>query len=167
MRIWITTDTHFGHESMWKKYGRPENYEVKIMNHIKRVVTPSDILVHLGDFCIGKDDYWHTFYFFHSPAFKNILVRGNHDRKSWSWYSKNGWDCVVDSLSLDLYGKRIKLSHEPSYGADFDINVHGHFHDNDHRTMKLPVEYTPETHKLVALERTHYQPVLLESIIHK
>jgi calcineurin-like phosphoesterase family protein len=165
MQIWLTTDTHFGHQKMLE-FGRPENFETKIMENIKKAVKPEDLLIHLGDFCIGKDEYWHEFYFFHTPAARNILVRGNHDRKSYSWYVKNKWSSVVDSLDICLYGKRIRLSHEPSYGhPSFDINVHGHFHDNQHRSMDLPPEYTKETHKCLAIESTNYQPVALRKFI--
>ena len=71
MRIWLTTDTHFGHQRMIE-FGRPQDFEVKIGKAISEVVKPEDVLIHLGDFCIGKDEYWHEFYFFYAKLFSFV-----------------------------------------------------------------------------------------------
>lgn len=54
MKIWITTDTHFGHD-MLIQYGRPTDFSERIFKGLEQV-SPGDMLIHLGDFCIGKDE---------------------------------------------------------------------------------------------------------------
>ena len=58
MRIWLTTDTHFGHSKMVEYCGRPENFSDRILENFK-VIKEHDILLHLGDFCIGNELMWH------------------------------------------------------------------------------------------------------------
>ena len=58
-RIWIITDTHFNHDKMPLYCGRPVGFEEIIIKNLVRLIRPIDILIHLGDFCIGKDEEWH------------------------------------------------------------------------------------------------------------
>jgi hypothetical protein len=57
---------------------------------------------------------------------------------------------------------RIAFTHEPMVVVpdDVDFNAHGHLHDNTHRLF----EPGPK-HRLVAIERTDYAPVLVEKAI--
>ena len=56
-RIFILTDSHFGHSKLSKywKY-RPEGFEDKILDNLDRMVGKDDLLIHLGDICIGDDE---------------------------------------------------------------------------------------------------------------
>lgn len=166
-KIWIITDTHFGHDKLIE-YGRPIDFNDRILNSFS-MIKPGDMLIHLGDFCIGNDETWHKVYFKELTGVKNILVRGNHDHKSNSWYLAAGWDMVCESFTFDMFGKKIMFSHYPkAWDGYFDVNIHGHFHDTDHRRFepqftKLLTAYN----KLLAIERTDYQPVSLEKFISK
>ncbi len=44
-KIWLISDTHFGHRKMIT-YGRPEDFESQIINNINRYVGENDILIH-------------------------------------------------------------------------------------------------------------------------
>ena len=165
MNIWLITDTHFGHD-MLIKYGRPDDFTQRIFKNIE-VIKTGDMVIHLGDFCIGKDEHWHNAWFSILPDVKRILVRGNHDGKSNSWYLDHGWHFICDSFSLKAFGKKIMFSHYPlAWDGYYDINIHGHFHDTDHRRlepqfMKIANGYQ----KLLALEKTNYQPILLKTFL--
>ncbi len=93
MQIWLTTDTHFGHSKIIQ-WGRPNNFEDKILTALQQQTEHGDILIHLGDFCIGKDLFWHNQYIANLPGRKHWLLLGNHDKKSTSWYIAHGWDWV-------------------------------------------------------------------------
>ncbi len=163
MKIWLTTDTHFGHD-MLIQYGRPADFTERIFKNLE-VVEPGDLLIHLGDFCIGKDEEWHKRYL-ELPGIK-WGIRGNHDSKSNSWYLEKGWNFISDYFSFEMFGKKILFSHYPmAWDGYYDVNIHGHFHDTDHRRlepqfMKIANGYQ----KLLALEKTNYQPVLLRTFI--
>lgn len=60
MKYYLTTDTHFGHDILMQYSGRPEGFSDLILENI--IQTPhgeADVLIHLGDICIGKDTEWH------------------------------------------------------------------------------------------------------------
>lgn len=134
MKYYITTDTHFGHAMLVNHGYREEGFETKILSQLSKV--DGDVLLHLGDFCIGNDELWHTkFMETVSPHFKKkILVRGNHDNKSYSWYYAHGWDFVCETMRLRFQGKELLFSHMPVLAEDskyttylkVDMNFHGH-----------------------------------------
>jgi calcineurin-like phosphoesterase family protein len=119
-------------------------------------------LIFLGDICIGNDRDVHDFYVKDLPC-KKILVRGNHDVKSYSWYIDHGWDLVVEQLKIKLFGKTILFSHIPEGLAHigWDVCIHGHFHNMMHRPEcfirhnKSYLLYSPEleNYKLCELSK--------------
>jgi len=165
MKIWLTTDTHFNHDLLIE-YGRPKDFEEKTKSQLSRCVKQEDLLIHLGDVCIGND-VENNNWFKETLGCKTYLVRGNHDKKSFNWYLNNGWDVVVDRLDMTMFGKRLCFTHLPvAWDGYFDVNFHGHFHDTDHRRNepefnKILCGYN----KLISLEKTNYQPVTLEKLI--
>jgi len=73
-KIWIISDTHFNHEKLKTMgNGRPDNYEELIMKGLK-VIKSGDTIIHLGDFCIGKDEEWHMKWYQELKGVKKILV---------------------------------------------------------------------------------------------
>lgn len=165
MKIWLITDTHFGHKAMQEYCGRPEGVEDLIFKNLK-VVSDHDIVIHLGDVCIGNDAEWNDA-FNRNVNGKHWLLRGNHDGKSNSWYMGNGWDFVGEQIKDKYFGKKICLSHYPQYWDGwYDLNIHGHFHNSDHRRYEDEMKFRKNGYqKLLAIEYTDYKPVLLESLL--
>jgi calcineurin-like phosphoesterase family protein len=176
MKIYLITDTHFCHEKMVEYCNRPGNFDYLIWQGLKKLPKDS-LLIHLGDICIGNDLLVHLD--LQRLPFKKILVKGNHDKKSNSWYLKNGWDFVCDKFEDTYFGKKIVFSHVPAADdGEFDINIHGHFHNTLHRLLqgKYVVDgekernerdlmvLTPK-HKLLAIEYTDYKPILLDNFL--
>lgn len=160
MNYWVLTDTHFGHEILHDVCGRPENFEDRILANTRKYIKPGDVLIHLGDFCIGNDAKWHEI-FMVSCAGKKWLIKGNHDRKSTSWYLSHGWDFVGDEIRLHMFGKEIVLSHMPvDVRGIGTINIHGHSHNTRHH----PENEVSNHHRLFFIEHG-YAPVKLERLI--
>jgi calcineurin-like phosphoesterase family protein len=167
MKIWIITDTHLGHGRMVELCGRPADHSERILSNLAAM--PDDgVLIHLGDVCMGNDDKWNAALLDALPTnFKAVLVRGNHDHKSDSWYYQRGWDFVCEMLSNTYFGKQILFSHAPLEKAGLhDINIHGHLHNSEHRLDEATRRwYDPGYHRKLALEETDYRPVLLETFL--
>lgn len=117
--VWIISDTHFDDRDcllMDDKWPMPEDY---IKNLYKYIHCPYDTLIHLGD--VGNPEYLDAI-----PGYK-ILITGNHDKgKSKYYYYFNE---VYDGPLF--IGKKILLSHEPIYGLNFCVNIHGHLHNQN------------------------------------
>lgn len=164
MQYLITSDTHLGHHKIIE-YGRPMNYMERIYKWFG-ILKSDDVLIHLWDFCIGRDAHWHEE--FKAVDCKKILVRGNHDHKSITWYMNNGWDFVCDGFNLRYGSKNILFTHKPKCKSEsFDLNIHGHFHtmERPERIAEFKCEYDTNYHKLISLEKNNYQLTNLQSLI--
>jgi len=159
MRVLVISDTHLGHRALVEKYqSRPMDFEDRIVKNWRRMVTEDDLIIHLGDVVVGKATDWPSVV----PQLpgRKVLVLGNHDRKTQSWYMANGFDFCCVEFSWEMFGLRILFSHEPRTAGQFDLNIHGHLHLGRHR------EYIcDERHYLVALEDTSYEPRTLHRIV--
>lgn len=141
--------------------GRPIGFE----NLIKKafaVLKEGDVLIHLGDICFGNGAKWHEEMIKPLPC-KKILIKGNHDNKSYNWYMEHGWDFVCENFVGKYFGKVVLFSHEPqTWDGKFEINLHGHLHNCEHRkAAKLTFN------KLISLENDGYRLQSLKKIISK
>lgn len=175
MTIWLTSDTHFGHANMIPYCGRPENFtDIELKNFKK--IPAEDMLIHLGDICIGKDEMWHSK--IQEIPCRKILVRGNHDEKSNSWYLSHGWDFVCETFTLKFHKKKIIFSHQPQQLGRNDFNIHGHFHNLLNRTqarkwvdesekyqLNHKLEDLTMNHLNFSIEEANYKPLKLETFI--
>ena len=179
-RLWLIADTHLGHDNMVEYCGRPKNHTELILENLS-VISEGDILIHLGDFCIGSDKRWHEEFFKRIPNTTRILLRGNHDKKSDGWYMRNGWSFVCETMSNNYFGNTITFSHMPQENPR-SLNIHGHYHNNLPRLLngEYVVEGEKERndtdfalekyngfHKLLSIEYENYKPVLLNKFISK
>lgn len=162
MKIYITTDTHFNHKMLLDNNFRPQGYEEKIFEGLKNL--PSDcLLIHLGDVCLGKDEEMHEKYI--KPLkYRKWLIKGNHDHKSTNWYLNHGWDFVAYQFIDRYYGVKILFSHIPKEDfGQYELNIHGHFHDTDHRIQEPEIQAILNNKQLlIALEHIDYQPFNLQ-----
>ncbi|MCK9463414.1 MAG: metallophosphoesterase [Proteobacteria bacterium] len=176
MNIWIITDTHFNHDKMVEYCGRPEDFNVRIWKGLD-VIREDDLLIHLGDVCIGKDAEVHER--LSKLRCKKVLTRGNHDGKSYGWYLSHGWDSVCESITLEFGGNKVIFSHLPlRESSEWDLNIHGHFHNNLHRLLdgiyvvdgeeernKINLSNLTPKHILLSLEEEGYMPKLLTKLL--
>jgi len=159
MNIYITSDTHFGHAALHERFkARPADFEEMIITHWKRIIHPEDIVIHLGDLFVGNPEYWLKW--LPDLPGRKILVLGNHDGKSITWFMNHGFDFCCKEFTWKRYGFRILFSHIPKSDGDFDINIHGHLHEGRHREYS-----TDNRHILLSLEQTSYQPLKLDKMV--
>lgn len=177
MKYYLTTDTHFNHDKMPLYCGRPVNFENIIKKDISSKMTSDDTLIHLGDVSIGKDHEANE-WFGNLPG-RKILIKGNHDQRSNEWYLSKGWDFVCDIAQISYKGKRILFSHTPQqWSNDFDINIHGHFHNqlprllakqwvepNEEGRNKYDLSVISDKSTLLALEYINYECLDLDTCL--
>lgn len=136
---WFISDTHFNHANILQyEPHRPLNYEDIIFRNIYRLVTPSDTIVHLGDFTFGKGEdrlrvaqRWKDI-----NCKQKILVLGNHDRHPEGYYK---YACGFDEIfPLSFVEDGILFSHYPRLSTD------GHRPDDRYteQMLKLTESYT-------------------------
>lgn len=167
MKTYLVSDTHFNHTKLVEYSGRPENFDELIWKGLKEL--PKDcLLIHLGDICIGGDEEVHMKW--KKLLFKKILVKGNHDGHSNKWYLERGWDFISKEFIDSYFGKRILFSHKPvKYTGQYDFNIHGHFHNNNHRIDDEEFRGILDSNKqlLISLELQNYKPVNLEEFLYE
>lgn len=161
-RTWIISDTHFGHKKMVEKGWRPEGYEGLIIAHWASTIAPDDLVIHLGDVWCGKGPRVDVTQL---PGQKVLLI-GNHDHESDSWYMDHGFNFVCRGFEIRRYGYAWWFSHEPKAAGfmPWDINIHGHLHDDDHRKAEFASILTEDHHYLISLEQTDYKPLNFAAI---
>jgi calcineurin-like phosphoesterase family protein len=156
---WVITDMHFFHDVMWQKWGiRPPDFTQRIIDNLRRMLTPQDTLYDLGDSILYK--YTELKGILDSIPGRKVHIMGNHDRKTRNWYARNGY---ATSLEMAVVGD-VLLSHKPIrvFPDGVRLNVHGHWHNDEHRVK--PEWWSPTTHRVLALECTNYCPVKLVEI---
>lgn len=166
MKIYAISDTHFNHTMLVERGFRPADFVEQICANLERA--SGDLLIHCGDFAIGGDEVAMEAFMNSTKRFKKkILVRGNHDSHSDSWWVERGFDFVCERFENKYFGKNIAFSHIPVPFEDgLDFNVHGHMHGNTHRLKgELAKFYDPSYHRDLAPELHHYAPVNLETFL--
>lgn len=156
MKIWLTSDTHFGHKKIIELSGRPENFEEIIFrhHHIKNI-QDDDVVIHLGDVALYKEEFWHKEFLKGFPEkTKKWLIKGNHERRTDSFYLKLGWDFVGEKIILSRFGRTILFSHVPKEEKTsfWDLNIHGHLHNKKRRDSFSVIK---EVNNFLCLSKNH------------
>ena len=160
---WVTTDWHFGHRRMEELCGRPGTFAVDIWREHCKVVAEQDIVVNLGDLIFYGDPAMEALIeMANDRASRNVLVLGNHDKKTKTWYRNLGFDVVCDGIIID----GCLLTHKPTPPPPGLLNIHGHWHNLGDRINESP-GYDPARQFCVSLEHTGYRPLKLADIKRK
>ncbi len=153
-------DPHFGHKNIIAYEKRPfpdvQTMDKEIVKRCNAVVGKNDRLFILGDFSFyGKEK---TTALCQSLNGTKILVMGNHDEKSPSYYRECGFEEVYDfPIILDSFWI---LSHKPLY-ININMpyaNIFGHVHGNP-----IYTDYTKQSF-CACIERWDYTPVDFKKI---
>jgi calcineurin-like phosphoesterase family protein len=164
--IWVCSDLHFLHDNLIDYCGRPDDHSNKIFKNLM-AIPEGDLLICLGDLSIGREADVYE-WFIKPLKCRKILVKGNHDRKSNTWYLNHGWDFVCYSFIDTYFGKRIVFSHYPIPYKDCDYNFHGHLHNNVYKYDHLTDEnkaFISDRHILINCEDNGYRPLKLNYVI--
>jgi len=169
-KVWIVSDTHFGHESMYSKFVDPATgLSVRpwaknasegdaIMRELwNSRVGPNDKVYHLGDVAIPRRglacmDGLHG---------RKILIRGNHDIFKMADYTPYFADIRGTHKQADTI-----LTHYPIHTESIPHwcrgVLHGHTH---HAIVTLEDGVTPDTRfQNVCVEHTAWAPIEFEEV---
>lgn len=178
MKYYIISDTHFGHTKVAEFCNRPDNWEQRTITNMLNTLSHDHILIHLGDWEFHSR--LEPFYgeMLRALPCKKILVKGNHDRRSYTALYEQGWDVVCSIFSIKYLGLNILFSHKPQDRLDilensniWDINIHGHFHNLSKERLMEKDRYNydkvTDRHILYSLENEDYKPVELKKFFYR
>jgi len=153
MGIYLTSDTHFGHNNIIEYSKRPfkdvTEMDEALVENWNKVVTNKDTIYHLGDVIFSRD---------HSILKRlnghiNFLY-GNHDKNA-SWKA-------IDYEEIKYSGRLFVLCHYPlltwNKARHGSIHLHGHIHS------EVPI-YSNVARYDVGVDANNYTPVSIEQII--
>lgn len=183
MAIWLTSDTHFGHERQFlygpRGFNSIQEHDEAIIANWNAVVAPEDTVYHLGDVMLG--DNGHGMNCLQRLNGNIIIIPGNHDTDSRIALYKTLPNVKV--LSTEIEGLKLAaaatlkyrkynfyLSHHPTMTSNLDadphlranlINLYGHTHQQRHFYEDRPYMFH------VGLDSNNNTPVLLDDAIEK
>lgn len=171
-KIFLTSDTHFGHdrEFLWGPRGftSSQEHDEAVIKNWNETVSAEDIVYHLGDLMLGDNLYG-------IECVKRLnghikLIRGNHDTDArWKLYEKLpnielvGWADVIKYKKYNFY-----LSHHPTLTSNLEkaphlrmhlINLYGHTHQMGKFYQDMPYMFH------VGLDSNDNRPILLDDAI--
>jgi len=167
MNTWFTADTHLNHNKIRKYCNRPfetvEEMDNEIIYRWNKVVKPSDIVYHLGDFCFGNAKDWEKYKSILNGTI--ILIKGNHDYKHNSLIIKNIFGQLnVKDIMEYKYGKHksIMLCHYAMRVWNKSHYNAGHLYGHSHGM-------TPSMGKSfdIGVDCNNFTPVHLDEVIER
>ena len=121
-RIWVVTDTHFFHKGIVRRGVRPPDHNERTAEALSKL-EPDDTLIHLGDFAFAKHGEAAEI-MNRCPARSKILLRGNHDNQSYSYYIQHGFTAAMETMTLELPACRSTRMRLRSIGLEYgDQNI--------------------------------------------
>ena len=172
-KIFLTSDTHFGHdrEFLWGPRGfkSSREHDETIIANWNSVVGPEDIVYVLGDLMLGDNEWGRECV--RRLNGRICLIRGNHDTPHrWYEFYRTIGDNIQFGNCAELINYRrynFYLSHFPTLTGNLEkeslhqmtLNLHGHTHSKSKFFEDRPYMYN------VALDANDNTPVLLDDII--
>lgn len=170
MTIYFTADLHLHHTNIIRYAHRnPPFRNIDAMDNglianWNRVISNSDTIYHLGDFCYGDSSAYGKA--MHRVHGKTAFIRGNHDSglQHASYYICR-W---IDGIKIFMrhwppWERSFKFMHSFDIPFDVDIILCGHVHDKwKFHTHKLGERRIPVIN--VGVDVWEFKPVSLNSI---
>lgn len=173
MKIWFTSDTHFGHINIIRFCNRPwntvEEMDEALINNWNSVVKPDDIVFHLGDFAFASNSRWKEI--IQRLNGHIYLIVGNHDEIRYPGHQTfDLFEGVTTQLILKIDSQYVYLNHYPflCYGGAYRSpqycvwQLYGHVHTNptdsigkDDERVKMCFPYQYD----VGVDNNNYTPV--------
>ena len=171
-KIFLTSDTHWGHERIIEFCNRPfkdvEEMNYKLIDNWNKKVPVDGLVFHLGDFAWGGYPFWKNIR--SQLNGRIILIKGNHDEKNMTPTAEQElFDYVTFQMKVEIEGRKVYLNHVPflCYGGTYRdpkglvYQLFGHVHsgpgakglDIDRLKMLFPTQYD------VGVDNNNYEPV--------
>lgn len=134
---YITSDHHLFHANIIKYCNRPfvdvDEMHIHMIEQWNSVVTPDDIVIHLGDYVCGGTKEQIKGITDQLNGTK-ILILGNHDRHGKQWFKDVGFTRVFKhrwSIGMYCFSHRVQ---DADYLTETSTryNLHGHSHKYDY-----------------------------------
>ncbi len=137
-KLWLISDTHFGHRNIIKFQQRPESHEVIMLSEWIDLVGDQDQILHLGDVFMGpsgNQKRWASV-ISRLPGEK-FLIKGNHDEAAQKVYRDAGFEVVKPFVWKGIAFTHYPVTelHPAPPGDDYQVNIHGHTHGNAFRPI--------------------------------
>lgn len=136
-KVAVTSDSHLYHNNIIEYCDRPfdtiDEMHDRIIKDWNSVVMPDDIIIHLGDYVCGGSFDQIKEITDQLNGYK-ILIMGNHDRRSKTWFKNVGFDRIFKyRWSIGMYC----FSHAPQThlylnSKNVRYNLHGHSHKHNY-----------------------------------
>ena len=165
-KLWIISDTHFGHKGILKFGQRPAGHELIMISEWINRVKEDDQILHLGDVFVycskGGARRWAKLVS-RLPG-KKFLIFGNHDEYKLEIYLEAGFEPVEPFIH-----KGVAFTHEPvsdinPIKGEWHMNVHGHTHQNEYVPEHDGILHEGKTYLNVCVEHTGLAPIQLGNI---
>lgn len=164
--IYFISDTHFSHTNIIKYCNRPFNNIDEMNNTIidnwNKVVNDNDIVYHLGDFALYNNEIKDLVSRLNGKIY---LLRGNHDRKTVTFYNNAGLEVIPTQTKLDEY--KLILSHRPLMDSQIPedyINIHGHIHNKLIQDELDESIYSKDKHINVSVDVIDFKPISINKL---
>lgn len=199
--IYFISDLHFFHSNIFKyepirkeKFENHQAYIKKIVENWNSVVNKDDEVYIVGDLFVGFNQFKKDLKIENESEKeiakkilsklngKKYLIKGNHDKKTNSWYEDTGIEEVLLSKPLTFNNKNYFLLHYPicdeytSKSKDLDylkivkaelqncgdfIIIHGHTHSN------VWCQNCDLKHFNVSIEQIDFTPISIKDVENK
>lgn len=169
--IWFISDTHFGHANTFLKFKGPDGKPMRPFSSVEEmdeimvqrwneVVRPQDKVYHLGDVIVRNSNQQ----ILGRLMGHKRLILGNHDNLDIEVYAKY-FEKIFSSRRMDsIMFTHIPIHPQGIIPPKLIANVHGHLHNNQHRTLhELPCP----PYLNISVELTDYRPIDLCEVKHR
>lgn len=174
MKTFFTSDTHFFHSRIIQYCLRPfanaTDMNEQLIANWNNVVTPDDVVYHLGDFAFGDangvDRVMRRLNFKHFH-----FVKGNHDEPFCDWYHSNKDDTYLapkvslypSHLEAKIEGNKFTLCHYAMRTWNESHRSALHLYGHSHGT--LPDDPNSKSFD-VGVDCHNFAPISLERVLH-
>ena len=174
MKIFFTSDTHFGHANIIKYCDRPfidaNDMNEQLIANWNNVVSPDDVVYHLGDFAFGNEKSVNAI--MHRLNFAHMhFIKGNHDKPFMEWWTKARFnnDCVAQKVDISHYILETHINKQKFVLCHYAMRVwneshRGALHLYGHSHGTLPDDPNSKSFD-VGVDCHNYQPISLEQVL--
>lgn len=160
---YVISDLHLGHKNIIEfertEFKTIQEHDDFIIAKWNSVVKDDDTVFVLGDVSLNIPKTEVSEKIHHLKGTK-ILILGNHDHGTKTYYSDVGFESSVEG-PVFVYNGKVILSHEPAqeaFNSPYSMNIYGHLHGSyldipNYVTVSAKmIDYTPKTIDSIANE---------------
>lgn len=173
-KIFFTSDSHYFHSNIIKYCDRPfadaNDMNEQLIANWNNVVSPDDVVYHLGDFAFGNEKSVNAI--MHRLNFAHMhFIKGNHDKPFMEWWTKARFnnDCVAQKVDISHYILETYIKKQKFVLCHYAMRVwdqshRGALHLYGHSHGTLPDDPNSKSFD-VGVDCHNYHPISLEQVL--